>query len=406
MAQADLVMWFVSTAVEKYGGRVLAGGNDEGAAIPEVVGRELARLMFGVVESDARLPIPLAALTDDLDNWQARSALECFLEDRLEADPELARRVAEVLAAYYQRCLESGDGRALAELGDLLWFDEPELARAAFERAVTAGNQSAVIRLAEHRMVVFGDYEGALPLYQLAVDDQEPRIVARALAALGSAHEAHGDLEAARAVWERCIATGDADWAPRAMALLANLLDREFGDEDKAKAMFRAAFDSGHPEVASRAMLRLGLLLEQEQDDDGALTAYELAANTAPAGCRGSALLHLADLLARRGDTSAAKAVWQQVIIAETDEGAPEGALVKLLNQLDREGDLEGLRHACQTGFDKGLQGSPYGFVVIGKVLRERGDLDGWRDAWQEAIDAGYEDADILLDEMRPPKQG
>ncbi len=74
-----------------------------------------------------------------------------------------------MLGRYYRQQLESGDGQGLADLDDLLWADEPELARTAFERAVDAGNRRAVISLATHRRVVSGDYEGALALYQQAV---------------------------------------------------------------------------------------------------------------------------------------------------------------------------------------------------------------------------------------------
>lgn len=209
--------------------------------------------------------------------------------------------------------------------------------------------------------------------------------------------------QAARAAWEECIATGNPDWAPHAMTMLASILESKLGDRDGALAMFQAAFDTAHPEVAPRAMLWIGLLLERTGDNDGAQAAYQRAADAAPSGMRGTALWQLAELLHKRGDTAAAKAVWQQIIDTETDEGSPEMALSSLVNQLGSEGDLAGLRAAYRAGTGSDIPGAPYALVEIGNVLRDSGDLDGWREAWQQAIDVGYEDANDLLEELSPP---
>jgi hypothetical protein len=141
-------------AVQAYGDRVLADVDDLHAAGPLAVGRELARLIFGGAETDAEIPESLAAMVGQAGAGDAGPALYCRVGELLEADPGLAAVAAEVLGGYYLRQLDSGDGQALAELGDLLWFDEPQLARTAFERAIDAGNQGALIRLAKHRRVV------------------------------------------------------------------------------------------------------------------------------------------------------------------------------------------------------------------------------------------------------------
>lgn len=113
-------------------------------------------------------------------------------------------------------------------------------------------------------------------------------------------------------------------------------------------------------------------------------------------------MCQLADLLHKRSDTARAKALWQQVIDSENDPGAPGMALCQLVNQLGTEGDLDGLRAACQAGIARDIRDAPNALVVIGQVLRDCGDLDGWRDAWQQAIEAGYEGADDLWEELSP----
>ncbi len=169
MAGADLVPWFVAQAVQAYGDRVLADADGLDAGGPQAVGRELARLIFGGAEAGTAIPAPLGAVIGRPGSSPAQLALYGYIEERLEAHHGLASAAAGVLGRYYRQQLESGDGQGLADLDDLLWADEPELARTAFERAVDAGNRRAVISLATHRRVVSGDYEGALALYQQAV---------------------------------------------------------------------------------------------------------------------------------------------------------------------------------------------------------------------------------------------
>ena len=88
-----------------------------------------------------------------------------------------------------------------------------------------------------------------MALYQQAVTSPEPGTAAEALTQLGDALREHGDYQAARAAWDQCIATGNPDWAPHAMAMLASMLESKLGDRDGALAMFQAAFDTGHPDA-------------------------------------------------------------------------------------------------------------------------------------------------------------
>src|SRR5258708_9118004 len=115
MDAGDEVVWFVTEAVEGYGDGVLAA-DDLGAAGPQVVGCELARLIFGRAEAVGRIPMPLAEMVEHPASERAWSAVYIRIENVLESDPSLAAAVAEVLAGYYRQLLESGDGQALGEL--------------------------------------------------------------------------------------------------------------------------------------------------------------------------------------------------------------------------------------------------------------------------------------------------
>lgn len=403
MGTSDQVVWFVTKAVEEYGDQVLAA-DDLDAAGPQAVGRELARLIFGRAEEAGVIPAPLAQLVERPGSERAWLAVDSHVEDVLESDPGLAAGVGQVLARYYRQQLESGDGQALVDLGDLLWGDDPELAQTAFERAVEAGNMRALLRMAGHRSTVLDDLDGAVALYQEGAASPEAEIAAEALVGLGDVRldRSRRELRYAREAWEQCIASANRDWAPHAMASLAGMLEDD-GDTDGAIEMFQAAFDSGHPQVAPPAMLWIGILLERAGDDDGAETAYQRASDAAPPGRKGTALCRLAEVLQRRGDVARAKGIWREVIDHQTDEGTPEMALNHLINQLWEEGDLDGLRAAYQAGVAQDLPDAAYALDRIGRILKERGDLDGWREAWQQAIDAGYEQADDLLYELSPP---
>ena len=313
MAGVALASWFLAEAVGAYGDQVLADASPD-AAGPRAVGRELARLILGRAETGTGIPAPLAAMIGHSGRGEAQHALETWVGDLLGADAGLAAAVADVLARYYRQQLDSGDGHALAELGDLMWWDEPELARTAFERAAGAGNTSALIRLALHQWVVLEDYEGALPLYQQAITSPDPGVAAEALTGLGEAHRGHGDYQAARDVLEEAIATGHPDWAPRAMMMLGGMLEYQLRDYDGARAMFQAAIDTGHPESGPEAMFLLGHLLQRTGDDDGAEAAYQHLAGSGPSASRSRALCQLANLLQLRGDDGGAKAAWQHVL--------------------------------------------------------------------------------------------
>lgn len=358
----------MAAAARAYGGTVLAAPGDPGTAGPRALGRDLLRLVFGAETQDRELPAPLAGLIASPDGREALITLEVHVEERVEEDPGLEAALAGMLASFYRQQFDSGDGQALAELGSHLWWDDPAWARAAFERAVEAGNQRALIDLAKLLDAVLRDRAGALLAYGQAARSADPDVAAEALVELGHLRAMSGDALAARAAYQQAIGTRHPHWAPAATVSLGHLLQSQLGDDDGAQGLFRQAIASG----------------------DGDLSAH--------------AFVLLATLLNGHGDVSEAKEAWQQAIDAGTAPWA-EIAFSDLVNVLSAEGDLDGARAAHRIAVETGNPDAPHALVVIGNLLKERGDTEGARAAWRQAIDTGYGAPEFLLDLLSPPDE-
>ena len=59
-----------------------------------------------------------------------------------------------------------------------------------------------------------------------------------------------GDVEGARAAYQRAIDSGHPEQAPAAMVSLGVLLNEQ-GDVEGARAAFQRAIDSGHPDAGA-----------------------------------------------------------------------------------------------------------------------------------------------------------
>ena len=338
---------------------------DEGAASDpgrESVGWRLVALVFGLQDGQGppgahglvgshRLPGALARLARDPGSRRARDDLEHQVFEALEADPALLPRAVAVIEAFYRRRANAGDARALAELGDFLYWDEPAAARAAYQAAIRAGHSRATISLARLLLNVLEDEQAALVVYEQAAASEDQDLGAEAMYQVALVHMARRDVTAARAVLERVIETRHPVWAAAAMVGLARQQD-----VDSARSLYRRAIKEGDADWSARASWLL------------------------------------ANLLQREGDIAAAAAVWQRVI----DSGQPgwaAAALTSLVNLLAGQRDDQGLRAAYDDGLARGIPAAPYALLQLGQVLAERRDVTGAQQAWQEAIDAGCEDA-------------
>jgi hypothetical protein len=183
VSASEQAAWFMAAAAGAYGSQVLAAPEDAGTAGPEALGRNLLRLVFGAEAPARGMPARLSALIASPDSPVAMTALEVQIEEALERDAGLAAALEEMLNGFYREQFESGNGQVLADLGSLLWWDDPQRARAAFECAIEAGNQHALIDLAKLRDAVLHDRDAALRTYQQAAESTDPDSRACALAA-------------------------------------------------------------------------------------------------------------------------------------------------------------------------------------------------------------------------------
>jgi tetratricopeptide (TPR) repeat protein len=270
---------------------------------------------------------------------------------------------AAVIAAFRQRAA-AGDVKALVELGDFLYWDEPEAARAAYQEAIDAGHVHALIDLAMVLRHVLADEEAALTLLEQAAASDDTDLSAEAMCELANIHASHSDAAAAQTMFERVIGTRHPVWAAAAMVGLAHQMKRR-NDPEAAEALYREAVDAGDADWSAHASCALG------------------------------------DLLERKGDAAGAKAAWQRVIDSRNPEWA-RPAFTSLVNLLREQEDTDGLRAAYQNGAALGTPDAPYALEQLGGLLESRGDKDGAHAAWQQAIDAGCEDPDFLRELMSP----
>jgi tetratricopeptide (TPR) repeat protein len=356
---------FMEEAVRVFGRRVLAPAEDSAALDSRaMVGRRLLHLVFGTHDAGQELPGALADLVADPDSQRALAGLTHHLDETLDADPPTIAAAVEMLTEFYRRRAGVGEIQALVDLGDLLYWGDPEGVRAAYQEAVDAGHRHAIIDLAKVLHARLQDDDAALAVYQQAIDSGDPDLAAEAMVDLAEMWFAQGNEQAARAAYQRAIETRHPEWGAAAMLGLAGEMRRQ-DDLDAALALYRRAIEVGSPDRSAQASLLL------------------------------------AELLDREGDVSGARATWQRVI----DSGNPKWAgpaLTEMVNLLRQQDDLDGLRALYEKGVETGNPDTLYALDVLGQELEHHGDTEGAHAAWQRAIDAGYEFADDLRERISP----
>lgn len=356
---------FMVAAVRAFGpDAAISPPASRAAGDTQTVGRELLRLVFGTVDGAGMRAEALAELARDPASLRVREQLTARAFEVFESAPVVAAEATGAIAAFYRRRADAGEVQALVELGDFLYWDEPDAARAAYQEAIDAGHAHALIDLGMVLNNVMGDEQAALAAYDRAAASDDPDLRAEALYKIACQLRSQRDAAAAAAMFRRVISTRHPRWASAAMAGLADVLKRG-GDLDGAEALYREAVEAGNADWSAHASCLLG------------------------------------DALAGKGDVAGATAAWQRVI----DSGNPESAgpaFTSLVNLLDSQGDVGGLRAAYVTGAALDNPEAPYALLQLGQLLESRGDIDGAHEAWQQAIDAGCEDADYWRERMSP----
>lgn len=216
--------------------------------------------------------------------------------------------------------------QAANALGWLVADSDPALAESAFKLSIEHGHPFFSSGAAFALGMLYdqhGNLAEALQSFELAVQspDQETAELARgAVRSLGDTHAARiaamdppeaaftdgcylraaGDLAGAVAAFERCMGTGDAEFAPYAGCQLGAIMAAE-GEFEKAKSPLRLAVRSGHSFYAPAAAYVLAEILLDEGDRAGGSELLALAVDHPDPGTAGNAAAMLADLRAGGG---------------------------------------------------------------------------------------------------------
>ena len=155
MSLSEQAISFMVAAAAAYGPRALIPRAETGPDTPETLGGSLLRMLPGD-------PVPLAGFLASPADPARRAELEDWLYDALDEHPGLRAAMIAALTGYSRRRAASGDARALADLGDLLsWQDEFDAARDAYQQAVDLGHDRALLSLASFLRGYLGDADGA-----------------------------------------------------------------------------------------------------------------------------------------------------------------------------------------------------------------------------------------------------
>jgi hypothetical protein len=308
---------FMAAAARRYGREVLV--DDDSGALPddrESAGRRLLQLVFGSGGAGPDVPPLVAGLIEDPGSPQMLAGLTAYADEVFESDPGKAAQAAGVIAGFYRGQAAADRVEALVDLGDLLYWDDPQAARAAYQEAADAGHVPALLGLAKVLNAVIGDQDGAVAVYQRAASSGDPDVAAEAMYEL-ALHTRHQDDDAARALLEQVIATRHPEWAGAAMVALARLQD---GDPAAMEALYRRAVAAGSNDWSGHAAVALAGLLKHRGDVAGATAVRRSLTDTGNTAW-GHVALELGELLEGTGDAAGARAALQPLIDAATPSG-------------------------------------------------------------------------------------
>lgn len=243
---------FMVAAVCAFGPDALSPAVGGTAGDTETLGRELLRRIYGAADGGGRAEA-LAELSRDPASPQAREQLTHRAFEVFRSDSVMAAEAAAAIAAFYRRRADAGDRQALVDLGDFLYWDEPQAARAAYQEAIDAGHLHALIALGMVLSNVLGDEEAALAVYDRAAASDDPDLRAEAMYEIACAQ--HRDEAAA--MFRKVIATRHPEWAAAAMVALAGML--MLGDDPEgAETLYREAVEAGNADWSAHASCSLG----------------------------------------------------------------------------------------------------------------------------------------------------
>ena len=99
----------------------------------EPVEHRLLHLVLGSDEVGRDVLRPVAKLVEDPGSRRLLADLTACADGVFESDPGKAAQAAGVIAGFYRGQAAAGRVEALVDLGDLLYWDDPQAARAAYQ---------------------------------------------------------------------------------------------------------------------------------------------------------------------------------------------------------------------------------------------------------------------------------
>src|ERR671912_2471696 len=178
-----------------------------------------------------------------------------------------------------------------------------------------------------HRGSIFdrqGERDLAVEAYQRVIASGHQEAAPRAAFNLGILFEDRGEYARAVEAYKQAIASEHAEWAPKA-AFDLGILFEDRGEYDLAVEAYQRAIDSGHPEAAPRAAFDLGILFEDREEYDRAMEAYQRAIDSEHSDAASRARLNLGVLFEHRGEYDRAEEAYHQAINSRHPEVAPKG---------------------------------------------------------------------------------
>jgi tetratricopeptide (TPR) repeat protein len=333
----------------------------------------------------------------------------------------------------YERAVASDDPEqvalAHARLGELL-FEEGDLSGAceAFDKAAAGGVANAASAADGCRALLrgaAGDASAIRDEYQRMADGGDPEVALLALEALAEESLQHGDMDGARATWDRRIAIGELgtrlaelfvvardltlkenlkgaaaayaviaetdhpDAAPKAMVNLADVLFR-MGDAHAGEEMLRRAVASGNPNVAARAFVALASGMPTGARPDGVGKLWPLAIATGQSDLIAVEILRDSKIQQEEGDRGGALTTLQVGVMIGHPDVSPR-AMVMLAELLSDLGHRDQSRSAYEAAINTGhLDASARAWGGLGVLLGRSGDTPGARAAYDAAIATGH----------------
>jgi tetratricopeptide (TPR) repeat protein len=249
-----------------------------------------------------------------------------------------------------------------------------------------------------------GQTTAARTWFAKAVASGHADFAPRAMVGLGILEDGQGRIEEARTWFAKAVASGRADAVPKAMAGLG-VLEAGQGRIEEARAWFGKAIESGHADAAPAAMFNLGILEREQGRIEEARTWYAKAIENGHADAAPKAMANLGKLEDGQGRIEEARAWFGKAIENGHADAAPT-AMIGLGILEAGQGRIEEARAWFGKAIESGHAEWPAAAMFnLGVLERLQGRIEEARAWFAKAIESGRPDwasrAQAQLDQLR-----